>query len=178
MQNSSVINPPPLSADVRTEPGEPSGSWPKQRLPEGYFVRPLPDGAVEHYRRNGWLVVHDALSRAEIDELLAETTRICRNEDGTVDRIAPARAEETDLEVLRRVLCIHFPHKITPVFHSALSHPAIVETLTRVIGPNVKCMQSMLFIKASGKPGQAWHQDEDFHSHAGSLADWRMDRPG
>jgi phytanoyl-CoA hydroxylase len=29
-----------------------------------------------------------------------------------------------------------------------------------VISPNVKCMQSMLFIKASGKPGQAWHQDE------------------
>ncbi|MEP7293092.1 MAG: phytanoyl-CoA dioxygenase family protein, partial [Chloroflexota bacterium] len=30
------------------------------------------------------------------------------------------------------------------------------------IGANVKCMQSMLFIKAAGKPGQAWHQDEDF----------------
>jgi hypothetical protein len=23
-------------------------------------------------------------------------------------------------------------------------------------------MQSMLFVKASGKPGQAWHQDEDY----------------
>jgi ectoine hydroxylase-related dioxygenase (phytanoyl-CoA dioxygenase family) len=43
-----------------------------------------------------------------------------------------------------------------------LGHPAIAEVLTRVIGPNVKCMQSMLFIKASGKPGQAWHQDEYF----------------
>ena len=29
-----------------------------------------------------------------------------------------------------------------------------------MIGPNVKAMQSMLFIKAEGKPGQAWHQDE------------------
>ncbi|MGH2579295.1 MAG: phytanoyl-CoA dioxygenase family protein, partial [Actinomycetota bacterium] len=26
--------------------------------------------------------------------------------------------------------------------------------------PNVKMMQSMLFIKSEGKPGQAWHQDE------------------
>ncbi|MGF1450296.1 MAG: phytanoyl-CoA dioxygenase family protein, partial [Opitutales bacterium] len=25
-----------------------------------------------------------------------------------------------------------------------------------------KCMQSMLFVKAAGKPGQAWHQDEDY----------------
>ena len=43
-----------------------------------------------------------------------------------------------------------------------LTHPTIVDVLTRTIGPNVKSMQSMLFIKASGKPGQAWHQDEGF----------------
>jgi phytanoyl-CoA hydroxylase len=42
----------------------------------------------------------------------------------------------------------------------SLAHPSTVGALTIVIGPNVKCMQSMLFIKASGKPGQAWHQDE------------------
>jgi ectoine hydroxylase-related dioxygenase (phytanoyl-CoA dioxygenase family) len=34
--------------------------------------------------------------------------------------------------------------------------------LTRVIGPDVKAMQSMLFIKSEGRPGQAWHQDELF----------------
>ena len=45
-----------------------------------------------------------------------------------------------------------------------LSTPSMVAVLTEIIGPNVKCMQSMLFIKASGKPGQAWHQDEDFIS--------------
>jgi hypothetical protein len=32
----------------------------------------------------------------------------------------------------------------------------------RVIGPDVKAMQSMLFTKGEGKPGQAWHQDEFF----------------
>jgi phytanoyl-CoA hydroxylase len=44
----------------------------------------------------------------------------------------------------------------------ALSPPAVVDVLTQVIGPDVKAMQSMLFIKAEGKPGQAWHQDEKF----------------
>jgi hypothetical protein len=39
-------------------------------------------------------------------------------------------------------------------------HPGIVEVLTQIIGPNVKMMQSMLFINGPGKPGQAWHQDE------------------
>jgi ectoine hydroxylase-related dioxygenase (phytanoyl-CoA dioxygenase family) len=43
-----------------------------------------------------------------------------------------------------------------------LAQRTIVEVMTGIIGPNVKCMQSMLFIKASGKPGQAWHQDEMF----------------
>jgi ectoine hydroxylase-related dioxygenase (phytanoyl-CoA dioxygenase family) len=162
MENFSVFNPQRLSPDLRAELLEPFGSWPDLGLPVGYFYNPLPPGAIEHYRRNGWLVLNEAFSRAEIDELIAHTTRISRNEDGTVNRIAPARPEETDIEVLQRVLCIHFPHKIDPVFFSALSHPAIVDTLTQIIGPNVKCMQSMLFVKAGGKPGQAWHQDEAF----------------
>jgi phytanoyl-CoA hydroxylase len=62
--------------------------------------------------------------------------------------------------VLRRYLCIHFPHKISPLFREIARTPSIVDSLTEVIGPNVKMMQSMLFIKAAGKPGQAWHQDE------------------
>ena len=43
-----------------------------------------------------------------------------------------------------------------------LAHPVDGRCADQIIGPNVKCMQSMLFIKAAGKPGQAWHQDEDF----------------
>ena len=60
------------------------------------------------------------------------------------------------------MLAIHFPHKLSPLFHAALSHPAIVERLTRLIGPDVKAVQSMLFVKPPGSPGQAWHQDEHF----------------
>jgi ectoine hydroxylase-related dioxygenase (phytanoyl-CoA dioxygenase family) len=49
---------------------------------------------------------------------------------------------------------------MSPVMARVMKHPAIVRILTAIIGPDVKCMQSMLFIKAAGKPGQAWHQDE------------------
>ena len=59
-------------------------------------------------------------------------------------------------------LCIHYPHKVSAAARDALHAPRIVEGLARVIGPNVKAMQSMLFIKSEGKPGQAWHQDEYF----------------
>ncbi len=63
---------------------------------------------------------------------------------------------------MRRVLCVHFPHKLSGQILTTLSHPRIIDMLKLLIGPNLKCMQSMLFVKAAGKPGQAWHQDEDF----------------
>jgi ectoine hydroxylase-related dioxygenase (phytanoyl-CoA dioxygenase family) len=43
-----------------------------------------------------------------------------------------------------------------------MAHPRLVEVLTAIIGPDVKSMQTMLFVKAAGQPGQAWHQDEHF----------------
>ncbi len=117
---------------------------------------------ADFFAAQGYLVVPDALSPTEIEELRADATRICRGETDEVRGVIPARAEESDADVLRRYLCIHFPHKISEVMYRYLAHPAIVDVLTKIIGPDVKCMQSMLFIKAAGKPGQAWHQDEIF----------------
>ena len=68
----------------------------------------------------------------------------------------------SDDDAMKRVLCIHFPHKLSELFQRTLAQPVLVDLLVRLIGPNVKAVQSMLFLKASGKPGQAWHQDEDF----------------
>jgi ectoine hydroxylase-related dioxygenase (phytanoyl-CoA dioxygenase family) len=117
---------------------------------------------VSAFHEDGFLIVKDALTPAEVEILRAETTTICRGNRGEIRGIMPSETDETDEAVLRRYLCIHFPHKISETMHHFLAHPVIVEALTKVIGPNVKCMQSMLFIKASGKPGQAWHQDEFF----------------
>jgi len=41
-----------------------------------------------------------------------------------------------------------------------VNHQGTKEVLSQVIGPNVKAMQSMMFMKSPGLPGQAWHQDE------------------
>jgi len=40
-----------------------------------------------------------------------------------------------------------------------LAHPSVIPILRRPIGPHVKCMQSMLFIKDAVKTGQARRQD-------------------
>jgi ectoine hydroxylase-related dioxygenase (phytanoyl-CoA dioxygenase family) len=141
---------------------EPFASWNAGQAPAGYIQAPITADAVQFYQDNGYLVVEGALSAEEIDALNHEAALICRGSRGTVQGVVPAADDATDVDVMRSYLAIHFPHKVSDLMHQTLAHPAIVHVLTQVIGPNVKSMQSMLFIKASGKPGQAWHQDEFF----------------
>ena len=122
----------------------------------------ITDDHARFYRENGFLVVENALSSAEVAALRQETVRICRGERGHVSGLPPVLPGDSDDDVVRRTICVHFPHKISEVMYDFLAQATIVDVLTRIIGPNVKCMQSMLFIKAAGKPGQAWHQDEGF----------------
>lgn len=137
-----------------------------------FFPRELssaPDRANDFFQSNGYLVLEEALSLAEIDSLRRETVEFCRGRRGDLYRSAEENERFragidalSDDEAQARVLCIHQAHKVSPVMHGFLAHPAIVDVLTTVVGQNVKCMQSMLFLKAAGKPGQAWHQDEDY----------------
>ena len=126
---------------------------------------------ARHYEEFGFALLAGALNPAEIGAVNDELLRLCRGDYGAIRYGYPAPGDapavdidprETDEELLRRYLCIHHPHKVSPAAHAALAHPRIVRGLTAVIGPNVKAMQSMLFIKSEGKPGQAWHQDEFF----------------
>jgi phytanoyl-CoA hydroxylase len=140
----------------------PFASWDGGVAPASYMRRPAGAEAAQFFHEHGYLVLEGALDAGEIAALNAEAAEICRGNRGDVQGVLPAMPDEPDVDVLRRYLCIHFPHKISRLMHQTLAHPAIVDILTAIIGPNVKCMQSMLFIKASGKPGQAWHQDEFF----------------
>lgn len=117
---------------------------------------------AQAYARDGYVVLDRALDPAEVAALNTEALAVCRGDRGAIKGTEAARPGETDAEVLRRILCIHMPHKISPLLRRALHHPAVVAALTTLIGPNVKAMQSMLFVKSEGKPGQAWHQDEQF----------------
>jgi phytanoyl-CoA hydroxylase len=117
---------------------------------------------LDGYSDRGYAILDGLLSPDEVAMVNEEALRVCRGERGAIEGAEPAAPGETDDQVFRRYLCIHMPHKISPVTLDVMRHPAAVEALTRVIGPDVKAMQSMLFIKAEGKPGQAWHQDEFF----------------
>jgi len=119
-----------------------------------------PTPALEGYAARGFAIVPDVLTPAEVRGIREEAVAVFRGERGVVDGIEPIRAGAPEAEVLRSYNAIHFPHKLSPLIERTMSHPGLVEVLTHLVSPNVKCMQSMLFVKAPGKPGQAWHQDE------------------
>ena len=115
---------------------------------------------IDRYDRDGFVIIPGLLDAALLAAAQHETVAICRGERGEIDGVRIATEDESDEEVLRTYLCIHFPHKVSSLARDLARHPIAVDVLTGVIGPNVKMMQSMLFIKSEGKPGQAWHQDE------------------
>jgi ectoine hydroxylase-related dioxygenase (phytanoyl-CoA dioxygenase family) len=115
---------------------------------------------TEQYKEKGYLVVPDLFSKEEIAALRKETADIFRGKRGVVDGMLHTDDHTNDEEVLKKYVAIHFPHKISPVIHKSLFHRGVLDVLKNVIGPDVKCMQSMLFVKGPGKAGQSWHQDE------------------
>ena len=50
--------------------------------------------------------------------------------------------------------------QISSVVRDLVREERTVEVLRQLVGDNVKCMQTMMFMKGAGKPGQATHQDE------------------
>lgn len=114
---------------------------------------------VTHYRKYGYLVAPDLLGAEEIAALKKETAGIFRGDRGHIDGLQEVGGLPDD-EVLKKYVAIHFPHKLSSLIYRYLSHPAIIDMLKQLVSPDLKCMQSMLFVKAPGKAGQSWHQDE------------------
>ncbi|MES2731857.1 MAG: phytanoyl-CoA dioxygenase family protein [Bacteroidota bacterium] len=115
---------------------------------------------IAFYQEYGYLIAPDLVRSQEIDTLKKETNQIFRGNRGLIEGLQEVEADEPDSEILKKYVAIHFPHKISPIIHNFLSHPGIVNVLTGIVSPNVKSMQSMLFVKAPEKAGQSWHQDE------------------
>ncbi|MGC8668619.1 MAG: phytanoyl-CoA dioxygenase family protein [Chthonomonadales bacterium] len=116
---------------------------------------------IQRYHDEGFAVVEGLITHRELTEIKAEAARICRGAY-EIPGIVPVAPDASDDDALSKYLCIHQPHKVSPIIEKFVRHPGIAEVLTQMIGPNVKCMQSMLFIKPPGFPGQAYHQDERY----------------
>jgi phytanoyl-CoA hydroxylase len=95
-----------------------------------------------HYRQHGFLIVRGLLDRDEVQELL--------------DHVDELVASEPDL------LRVHMLHRRLEIHERYLLHPRVVDVVGGLVGPDVLALQTMLFVKGPGSPGQGYHQDS-FH---------------
>jgi ectoine hydroxylase-related dioxygenase (phytanoyl-CoA dioxygenase family) len=126
----------------------------------------LSDEKVAFFVENGYLIVEGLVTPEEVEELRTDTAHLARG-GYPCETLQPLSAALSDDEVLKRILCIHQPHYISPVMEKYVRHAKICGVLSQVTAAHlpgwdgsVKCMQSMLFVKPPTFQGQAWHQDE------------------
>ena len=132
----------------------------------GRKALPLTEAQIRFFIDEGYLVVPDLVSQAELDELSGDLVAMARGKYPCA-QLPVAPEDMADREVLEKILCIHQPHFISPVIKRYVAHAGIAHVLSKITAAHlphwdgsVKCMQSMYFAKSPGKPGQAWHQDE------------------
>ena len=114
------------------------------------------------YKKHGYLIAPNIISQKAIAALKEEALSIVKGERGNVDGLLDNIEDLSDEDVLKKYSAIHFPHKISPLIKSYAAHKEIAEILSEVVSSNMKCLQTMLFMKGPGKKGQSWHQDEYF----------------
>jgi ectoine hydroxylase-related dioxygenase (phytanoyl-CoA dioxygenase family) len=128
------------------------------------------------FRKNGFLAVRNLVAPEEIEELrqhtddlmqgrLPEQNRQMAERDPSGDRAISVQdleappAHLSPEEKAQFFLRIHMLHRKLELHERYLLHARILDVLEVLIGPDVLALQSMLFLKPPGKPGQGWHQD-------------------
>lgn len=57
---------------------------------------------------------------------------------------------------------IHNAHRVHPLHERFLLHPRILDVVEQLNGPDILALQSMMFFKQPGQPGQGYHQDSHY----------------
>lgn len=113
----------------------------------------------DQFNANGYYIAKNALTAQECEEMNQDIKEMAGGKYPS-PIFNDLENKGTPEEVYNKILCIHHPHTVSPIFIKYMKHPNITAVLGECIGPSVKCMQSMYFVKPPGLPGQAWHQDE------------------
>ncbi|MEM8874349.1 MAG: phytanoyl-CoA dioxygenase family protein [Planctomycetota bacterium] len=161
----------------------------EQYLHGDYDRYPVTADEYRHYRQWGFLVVRGLVPADDIAELDEHTQALMRGElpeQSDVEEFDPSKAYDSPEELERAkqrgeygtsrkltkppadlspdekaqfFLRIHMLHRQVALHEKCLLHPRLLDVVETLIGPDVSALQSMLFLKPPGKPGQGWHQD-------------------
>jgi phytanoyl-CoA hydroxylase len=126
----------------------------------------ISDREIAFYRENGYLLVENVLdrsTRARMKEVIADLVAKAK---GVVEHDNVYDLEPSHTPQAPRVRRIKKPHVVHPIFWEFAKSPALLEVLTRLLGPNIRLHGSKLNMK-DPKYGSAveWHQDWAFYPH-------------
>lgn len=110
------------------------------------------------YHSQGYLVVPALVSPAEVEALVAHAMELYEGR-ASLPGLDGLPSDAREEERLQRFSRLHMLHRVDPLAEWALLHPRVLDVLEGLIGPDVLCLQTMLFLNPPGKGGQGWHQD-------------------
>lgn len=125
----------------------------------------ISDEAVEQYREKGYIVVENVLSAERLAALRSKIDEVTERARGLTEGTEVFDLEEGHRPDAPQVQRVRLPHKVDPFFYEIAREPAIVEVLTRLLGPSVRLRNSKLNMKSSGGAAVEWHQDWAFYPH-------------
>jgi ectoine hydroxylase-related dioxygenase (phytanoyl-CoA dioxygenase family) len=128
------------------------------------------------FRRDGFLIVPNLVPPADIDELRQHTEDLMqgklpeqqtemaerdlsRDQGVTMQSLEAPPSHLPPHEKAQYFLRIHMLHRKLALHELYMLHARVLDVLEVIIGPDVLALQTMLFLKPPGKPGQGWHQD-------------------
>ncbi|MSR82900.1 MAG: phytanoyl-CoA dioxygenase family protein [Candidatus Latescibacteria bacterium] len=113
------------------------------------------------YGQNGYLRVEGLLTPEERLELDQHSMNLALDKVdlGKVEGLNPRNEGTTPADMEDKYFRFIQFHRHLEIHERYILHPRILDVLEALVGPDVMAMQSMLFLKPPGKPGQAFHQD-------------------
>ena len=123
----------------------------------------LTEDRIARYQRDGYLVVENLLSDAELDLLRMRTHQIATGEvNFPRDRIEyepGAKGDERSLELVRK---INGGAAIDPVLGAHARHEGILDVVESLLGPDIKRFGDQFFIKPPAGMEKTYHQDSPY----------------
>jgi ectoine hydroxylase-related dioxygenase (phytanoyl-CoA dioxygenase family) len=121
---------------------------------------------IAFYRENGYLVVTDVLSAAEVTDLRRVTEEFVENARSRTTHDEIYDLEDSHSAAEPRVRRIKTPHQWHESYARAVAQPNILAVLQQLWGPAIRFDVSKLNLKAAGYGAPVeWHQDWAFYPH-------------
>jgi len=121
---------------------------------------------VGAFRERGWCLL-DGLLAAEAGRLQRETDALVERARGRAESDAHFDFEPSHRVDDMRLRRIRRPDELSDYFHALARHPALLEAVSALLGPNVRLHHSKINLKSPryGSPVE-WHQDWHFIPHS------------